>query len=241
MSTTSQPAPGAIPPAVSRLIRRRMIQLAVQVLAFCVILFLAAGTVRWPNAWAYAGLYLALIVANGLYVLPRNAEIAAERSRWHTGTCRFDRLLMGWNALAFLGILVVAGLDAGRFGWAPLGWPWALAGGVLLAASMVPVGAAMAVNRHLETTVRIQRERGHQVVTSGPYRWVRHPMYVGMLMQLPAMALLLGSAWALVPALASMVLTVIRTGLEDRTLLRDLPGYASYAQVTRYRLVPGIW
>ena len=106
---------------------------------------------------------------------------------------------------------------------------------------MIPIAAAMAVNRNLETTVRIQRERGHQVTTHGAYRLVRHPMYVGMITQLSAVALLLGSGWALVPALGCAIMIVVRTALEDRTLLRDLPGYPEYASATRYRLAPGIW
>jgi protein-S-isoprenylcysteine O-methyltransferase Ste14 len=122
-----------------------------------------------------------------------------------------------------------------------LTWPWALAGAVLLVAGTVPVAAAMGVNRNLETSVRIQTDRGHQVVTTGPYRYVRHPMYVGQVLQLPATALLLGSTWALLPALACLVIMVIRTALEDSVLCRELAGYREYSAVTRYRLVPGIW
>ena len=132
-------------------------------------------------------------------------------------------------------------LDAVRFGWAPLGWPWAILGALLISASMVPVAGAMAVNRNLEQTVRIQADRGHQVTTTGPYRYVRHPMYAGLLLGLPGTALLLGSAWSLVPAAACGAVLVIRTALEDRTLRRELPGYEEYARHTRFRLVPGLW
>jgi protein-S-isoprenylcysteine O-methyltransferase Ste14 len=99
----------------------------------------------------------------------------------------------------------------------------------------------MAANRYLETTVRIQEERGHQVVNSGPYRFVRHPMYVGVILQFMALPMVLGSKWAFVPAGVVVLLFVIRTGLEDRTLRNELAGYAQYAESTRYRLLPGVW
>lgn len=241
MSETPRRAVRTSSPTRRRLMVTRVVQLLVQTAMVTALLLVCAGTVRWPNAWAFAGLSLALMVVNGLYVLPRNPEVIAERARGHEGTRGFDRVLTVLLALLYLGLFVLAGLDGGRFRWAALDWPWALAGGLLLTLGMVPVAGAMAVNRYLETTVRIQSERDHRVVTRGPYRLVRHPMYVGMLLQLPATALLLGSAWALLPALAGAVLLVVRTALEDRTLRADLPGYADYARVTRYRLLPGVW
>jgi protein-S-isoprenylcysteine O-methyltransferase Ste14 len=173
--------------------------------------------------------------------LPRNPEVIAARSRRHTGTRTFDTVLMSIYRVVYLGLFVVAGLDAKRFGWAPLTWPWALAGAVLLVAGTVPIAGAMGVNRNLETSVRIQIDRGHQVVITGPYRYVRHPMYVGQIVQLPAAALLLGSTWALLPALACVVIMVIRTALEDRMLRDELAGYRAYSETTRFRLVPGVW
>jgi protein-S-isoprenylcysteine O-methyltransferase Ste14 len=235
-------AAGAGPtPARQRLILNRAVQIIIQGVLYGVILFACAGTPRWWNAWAFVGLFVALTVANGIYLLPRNPEIVAERGRTHEGTRAFDRVILAGYLACYLGMLAIAGLDGGRWHWAVLGWPWAVAGGVLLALGMVPVATAMAVNRNLETTVRIQHDRGHQVTTSGPYRWVRHPTYLGMVVQVLAIALLLGSAWALVPALLCSVVMVVRTALEDRTLLRDLPGYAEYATTTRHRLLPAVW
>ena len=165
----------------------------------------------------------------------------ADASGTHRGTRTFDRVVMGGYTICYVGLLVLAGLDAARFGLVVLDGPWVLVGGVLMIVGTVLVAGAMAVNRHLETTVRIQWDRGHEVASQGPYRLVRHPMYVGMIVQLPATALLLGSGLALVPASVCVLLLVVRTALEDRTLVRDLPGYAGYAKTTRYRLVPGIW
>ncbi len=227
--------------APRRALLTRLAQILVEFALFGVGLFVSAGTPAWWNAWLFLGLSVLIVVANGIYLLPRNPEVVVERGRGHAGTRTFDRVFAAGYTACFLALLVVAGLDGHRWRWATLGWIWVLVGAVVLCASDIPVAAAMAANRHLEQTVRIQHERDHRVVDTGPYRFVRHPMYAGMLAQLPATALLLGSAWALVPALGAAVAIVIRTLLEDRTLRRDLPGYAAYARQTRYRLVPRIW
>jgi protein-S-isoprenylcysteine O-methyltransferase Ste14 len=111
----------------------------------------------------------------------------------------------------------------------------------LLAAGIAIVTWGMTVNRFAETSVRIQNDRGHTVITSGPYRLVRHPMYVGAILLYAATPLILGSLWAAALSAVIMILFLIRTALEDRTLRRELPGYADYAAHTRYRLLPGVW
>lgn len=219
----------------------RLVQLLVEFAFLGAVLFASAGTFAWPNAWAFLGLSLLMVIANGAYVLPRNPEVIVERGRRHAGTRTFDTVVTAVYMVFYLALFVVAGLDARRLDWAPLAAGWAVLGAVLLCVADVPVAGAMAVNPNLERTVRIQVERGHRVATTGPYRYVRHPMYVAMLVQLPATALLLGSAWALVPACCAALALVVRTALEDRTLLDDLPGYREYARRTRYRLVPGLW
>jgi protein-S-isoprenylcysteine O-methyltransferase Ste14 len=219
----------------------RLVELVVEFALFGVVLFVAAGTIMWANGWAFLGVSLLVVLANAVYVLPRNPEVIVERGRRHTGTKSFDTIVMSVYTLFYVALLVVAGLDAGRLHWAPVGGGWAVLGALLMVVATVPVAGAMAVNRNLEQTVRIQSERGHDVVTTGPYQFIRHPMYLAMLVQLPATALLLGSAWAMIPAAGAAVALVVRTGLEDRTLNRDLPGYQDYARQTRYRLIPGIW
>jgi len=219
----------------------RIVQILVQFLVLGAVLLLAAGTWRWGNAWAFVGLSVLSSLGIGVYVLPRNPEVIVERGRRHGGTRRFDVVLGVVMTVTYLGVLVVAGLDAGRFGWTDLGPLVAVVGAVLVLLTSVPIAGAMAANRHLETTVRIQAERGHETATEGPYRFVRHPMYAAMLLQMPATALLLESAWALVPAAGFVVAMVVRTALEDRMLRSDLPGYAAYARTTRYRLVPRVW
>ncbi len=138
--------------------------------------------------------------------------------------------------------LVVALLDVGRFHWSgTLPRVLQVAAVIVFAASIAWVIWATAVNRFFSPVVRIQTERGHHLITTGPYRYMRHPGYIGMILGLPASALALGSWWSLVPALAYSLVILRRTALEDRFLTEQLDGYKSYAENVRYRLLPGIW
>jgi protein-S-isoprenylcysteine O-methyltransferase Ste14 len=154
----------------------------------------------------------------------------------------WDRALVPvYGVPAFYVLPVVMGLDVGRYGWSHLG-AWAAAVGTLLfAAGSVVLTWAMLVNTHFETVVRIQTDRGHKVVTTGPYGLVRHPGYVGAGLWALGTPLIVGSAYGLIPAALAVITLVVRTALEDRTLGAELPGYADYAARTRHRLLPGIW
>jgi protein-S-isoprenylcysteine O-methyltransferase Ste14 len=136
---------------------------------------------------------------------------------------------------------VVAGLDAVRFRWSSMPFATVYLGLALLACGMALIAWAMAVNPFAERSVRIQSERGQTTVTTGPYRIVRHPMYLGALMMFPATGLVFGSWWTVVIGIILALLFVWRTGMEDRFLFRELPGYPQFAATTRYRLLPGIW
>jgi len=138
-------------------------------------------------------------------------------------------------------LCIVAGLDAVRFGWTTMHVSVQVVGVVGLLLSMAVTYWAMLSNPFLSTAVRIQEERGHQVVSTGPYRWVRHPMYVGVILLWPSTALILGSWWAVIPGLIISMIIVVRTALEDRMLQAELPGYADYAKRVRQRLIPGVW
>jgi protein-S-isoprenylcysteine O-methyltransferase Ste14 len=203
--------------------------------------FAAAGNSAWERGWLWLGANGAVIVVNGVLLALLNPEVVNERGKRHSGTKRYDKILTALIAPWYLGQPLVAGLDAGRFGWAPMPLLSAWTGLVLFAISDGVMLWAMIVNRHLETSVRIQDERSHQVVRSGPYRFVRHPMYAGMCLQFLATSMILGSWWSVVPALVVSALFVVRTALEDRTLLAELAGYADFAKHTCYRMIPFIW
>jgi protein-S-isoprenylcysteine O-methyltransferase Ste14 len=137
--------------------------------------------------------------------------------------------------------LVVAALDDARFHWLPLpAWVVCL-GYILLPFGMAVMTWVEAVNKFAEPTVRIQTDRGQTVIDTGPYAIVRHPLYTASLPYFVGMALVLGSLWALIPAVFSWLLIVVRTQWEDETLQAELPGYKAYAERVRYKLFPGIW
>jgi protein-S-isoprenylcysteine O-methyltransferase Ste14 len=208
---------------------------------FAALLFWPAGRLDWWAGWLYFGLLLVWVATN--YVLLRrfNPELIEHRVRLGPGTKTWDKLWSALFAPVFYGVYVVAGLDAVRFEssemslwWWPLGLAAFLPGAALLTWSMV-------VNPFFERTVRIQLERGHRVVDTGPYAVVRHPGYAGFLSWIASAPLLLGSWWACLPAAICVVGLVIRTALEDRTLQRELTGYEEYTQRVRFRLIPGVW
>ena len=174
-------------------------------------------------------------------VLRTNPEVIAARATRHADTKRFDKVFVAlYSPLVFV-LPLVAGLDAVRFRWSSLPFATLYAGAVLYVLGTIPAAWAIAVNPYLEQTVRIQTDRGHRVITVGPYRFVRHPLYVGVMLANLAAPLLLGSLWAYVPAAVTVLLFIWRTALEDRTLRKELAGYSEYAQRTRYRLFPGVW
>ncbi|MCC6905092.1 MAG: isoprenylcysteine carboxylmethyltransferase family protein [Anaerolineae bacterium] len=224
-----------------RAMARRMFQVLGNLALIGILLFVAAGQPAWLWAWVYLGAGLALLVLNAIILLPRHGDLVSERGEIREGTKGWDRAMIPVLLLTGLSMYVVAGLDE-RFGWSPdlPLWLHLLALVVMVMAQLGFVWA-MSVNRFFAKTVRIQAERGHTVVSSGPYRFVRHPGYLCNLVTFPMAMLLLGSLWGLIAAAASAAAFIIRTALEDRTLQQELPGYRDYAQRVRYRLFPGIW
>ncbi len=222
-----------------------MLKRTIQVVGFTAlwgaVLFLAAGTPDWLRAWLWLGASVTMFAINGVVLARVNPEVIAARSKIPKGTKGFDKVFAAAYTLLLFVLAVVAGLDAARHHWTGMG-PWsAVVGVVLLLLADVPIAWSMAVNPFLETTVRIQAERGHRAVNVGPYRYVRHPMYVGCILQNLVLPLVLGSVWTFVPAGVIAILFVVRTALEDATLRRELPGYLEFARQTRYRLMPGLW
>jgi protein-S-isoprenylcysteine O-methyltransferase Ste14 len=213
-------------------------------IGYGMVIFLAAGTVRWVWGWVLLAVSAAVLAGHVLVLVPINPELLAERESGlrAAGTKHWDRWLTPIAAgLGTAGLWVVAGLEL-RFSWTN-GMPlWAhVAGLVATILGSVVFLWALAANAFFVEGVRIQTERGHTVATGGPYRLVRHPGYIGAMLSMAAGPFLLGSWWALVPAVLAVGGYIVRTALEDRTLQAELSGYRAYAQRTRYRLLPGIW
>ena len=172
-----------------------------------------------------------------------NPELLNHRGQWEKkkDTKPWDKfLLLEYGITGFYILPVVVGLDI-RFQWSYLGYRYTIAGIVLFIVGSVFINWAMIVNTHFETTIRIQNDRGHKVITTGPYKMVRHPGYVGAILWAVATPLIIGSIIGLIPAVIACLVLIIRTFFEDKTLHRELSGYVEYAERVQYRLFPGIW
>ncbi len=203
------------------------------------ILFGAAGRWNLPAFWAY----LAMTILPGLallgVLLRRSPELVDERL--HPGPGERDRWSVALLTVAMLAHWVVAGLDVGRFRWSRA-MPGAVRvlGFVGYAGGIGLLGWAMLANPFFSSAVRIQSDRGQHVVSTGPYRAVRHPGYTGALLLLLASGLALGSWRSILPMLLTVGVLIRRTCLEDQMLREELPGYVEYAERVRYRLWPGV-
>jgi protein-S-isoprenylcysteine O-methyltransferase Ste14 len=206
-----------------------------------IALFWSAGRINWWAAWAALAVMFAWTAATAIVILRSNPALLAERLGPRQGAKSWDTAILSLLGLAQLVRYIITGLDQ-RFGWT---------GGFPLAAQITALAVcvlayalvvwATASNAFFSQIVRIQSERGHTVVTGGPYCYVRHPAYVGAIVYELAVSILLASWWAFVISGLSTILLILRTMLEDRVLLAELNGYTDYARQVRFRLLPGLW
>jgi protein-S-isoprenylcysteine O-methyltransferase Ste14 len=225
----------------AKLIARYALREPMGLVVMGVALFWSAGKIDWWPAWAALGVMFSWTVAMALVIFRIHPALLAERVGPRKGAKPWDLNVMGLVGLMQLARYIVAGLDE-RYGWTG-GMPQA----AQIAALIVCVLGyslfvwATASNAFFSQIVRIQTERGHSVVTDGPYRYVRHPAYIGAILYELAVPILLASWWSMPFSVLSAILLTVRTALEDRTLHSELPGYADYARQVRFRLLPGIW
>jgi len=208
-----------------------------------VILFGAAGTFAWPEAWIYLALSGAVSFGGGLWLARHDPGLLAERlgSLIQRDQKGWDKLFMSVMLALWVGWLVLIALDAKRYHWSDVPLALQIAGFALICVGSYLVGLTFRENSYAAPVVKIQKERGHRVVTTGPYAYVRHPMYAGALFFVVGAPLLLGSWWGLAGAAGLVLLIGMRAVLEECTLKAELDGYADYAARVRYRLVPHLW
>ncbi len=206
------------------------------------LMFLVAGTLDWPWAWAYLAVVAVVLSAYTWILLTLHPDLAAERSHPPADAKAWDRPLARIVAgIGPLALLLVCALDRRLEIGAQMSFGWHLGGLVMVAAGGAFTAWAVAHNRFFSALVRIQRDRGHTVVDSGPYRIVRHPGYTGSIFHTMGTPLALGSWWSVAIGAAICAVLVIRTALEDATLRNELERYPEYAARVRYRIFPGIW
>lgn len=220
-----------------------IIQLLLVVFVIPLLPMLISGDWAWWEAWTYAVTAILGFVLSRALAAKRHPDILAERARsmQMKDAKSWDKVLSPLMAFGSVFILIVAGFDR-LYSWTgPLSIPLEISAFSVLLLGFAFGAWALMENRFFSGVVRIQTDRGHHVVTTGPYRFIRHPGYVGALWTYLAMPLVFSALWAFIPAVLTLVVIVIRTEMEDATLQKELPGYKEYAQKTKYRLFPGIW
>ncbi len=210
-------------------------------IVFMALIFIAAGTPNWPELWFFFGFYVVTMTALIIWLKKHDPGLLKERMSVGQDVKGWDKTIIRVYTMLLLIMFFIAPLDAVRFRWSrvPL---------VLKGLAYLPVMASWIIgfwafreNSYLSQFVRIQADRGHRVCTTGPYKFIRHPMYLAVILTILCLPLVLGSLWALLPAALIAALFVLRTSLEDKTLKNELPGYAEYAEKVRWKLVPKMW
>jgi protein-S-isoprenylcysteine O-methyltransferase Ste14 len=208
---------------------------------FFLILFISAGKIDYWQGLIYVFVGLVMAILN-YTVLKPDSELLTERSKPGEGSKKWDKALLGLSLLITITMYIIAGLDSGRFHWSPhFHWSLSLIGIFLTATGQLLFLIAQKQNKFFSSTVRIQTDRNHTVCDTGLYRIVRHPAYLGSIIQSLGFPLLFGSLWSILPVGFMLILHITRTYLEDKTLLKELSGYREYSLKTNYKILPFVW
>jgi protein-S-isoprenylcysteine O-methyltransferase Ste14 len=214
------------------------------VIAFLVtiaLVFISAGTLNYWQGWLFVAFYV-LISLLAITKLAGSKDLMSERIKPGPDVKWWDKIIFRIYVPLNSVIIVISSLDGGRFHWSPH-FPAVvyIISFAVMSLSYAFIMWAMWTNNFFSSRVRIQTDRGQYVVQQGPYSFVRHPGYLGVLFWQPSIPIVLGSLWGLIPAALAVITIIIRTYLEDRMLQKELPGYIDYTKKVPYRLIPGIW
>lgn len=210
-------------------------------LIFTAILFICAGRMDYIQGWVFLSVNIVATIMNFLSIR-KNNDLANERSKLGEGAKSWDKLILGFSAVIYLIMIIIAGLDSGRFLWTTnFSWIISVSGVTIMIIGQVLFLTARSQNHFFSSVARIQKERGHYVCDTGLYKTVRHPGYSGMILSLIGIPLITNSVWSIIPTLIAIILLLIRTLLEDRMLKTELGGYIEYSRKTRYKLIPFVW
>lgn len=223
---------------------KRILTIYIVLIFQVAVLFISAGHFDVPGVWIFIAVSLVYQVVSMMVITrfyPQFIDLLNHRGEKKQGTKKWDKFFTMFYTVFFLMAPVVAGLDAGRFHWSDMSIYFAIPGVILYILAYILGQWAMIVNRHFETTVRMQKDREHRVISTGPYGIVRHPGYISAIMLNIAFPLIIGSVFTFIPVAVTVVLMLVRTSLEDKTLRNELDGYLEYSKRVKYRLLPGVW
>jgi len=222
--------------------RRITIRLVVGIAVLSAAFFGSAGTLAWPEAWLYMMIQYSFSAMFAVWLKKHNPELLRDRMAFlKPAAKRWDKVILLVSTIVFVPYLILPGLDAVRFQWSSVPSLIKVVAFIGIILSLVLVFWVMKENTYLSRIVEIQKERGHRVITTGPYRYVRHPMYFSVMVLFNSIPIALGSLWSLIPSAVLTLIILIRTFLEDKTLHEELQGYNSYAEKVKYKIFPGIW
>ena len=215
------------------------VKLAVTAIIMVASFFGTAGTFAWPEAWIYMSFQFSFSIGAGIWLKKNNPQLLKERMTFLKRSARtWDKVIVLTSALILLPYLFLPGLDAVRYRWSSVALPFKVAGFVGVLLSLALVFWVMRENSYLSRIIEIQQD--HKVIASGPYAFIRHPMYVGVIILFFCIPIALGSLYTLILAVFFAILMFVRTHFEDRILRDELEGYPDYADQVKYRLIPGI-
>jgi protein-S-isoprenylcysteine O-methyltransferase Ste14 len=225
------------------LLGKALLEVLAEFAVFAALLFVSAGTLLWPAGWAFIAIFFSFAVAIVLWLARKEPELLAERisSPMQSGQPLWDKVFVVAVMVLFVAWLILMPMDAVRFGWSDVPDWLQILGALGVVLSFYIMFLTFRENAFLAVVVKVQEERGQSVVSTGPYRYIRHPMYASTFLFFPGSALLLGSWWGLLLCVALLGLLVWRIPLEERMLENGLAGYDEYARKVRYRLIPRVW
>jgi len=208
---------------------------------FFIVLFISAGRLDYWQGVIYVMIALIMFILN-YTALKSDSDLLAERSKPGEGTKKWDKVLLGLSFILVIAMYLIAGFDSGRYHWSPeFHWSLFLLGLLLTVCGQLLFLVAQKQNKFFSSTVRIQNDRQHTVCETGLYKIVRHPAYLGSIIQSIGFPLFFGSLWSIIPISLLIILQIVRTYMEDKTLKNELKGYLEYSNKTRYKIIPYVW
>ncbi|RLF43376.1 MAG: isoprenylcysteine carboxylmethyltransferase family protein [Thermoplasmata archaeon] len=221
---------------------RYIVRLYLSLVAMVFVFFLSAGRVNILRAWIFFVILFVSETIDVIILCIKFPDFLNNRGKEKNDVEAFDKVIRPmYNIIAFYGVIMVAGLDIGRFRWSTIDTNFIFPGVMLIGFADALTIWAILNNPYFESVVRIQKDRSQRIVTSGPYKYIRHPGYLGLILTHVGYPLIIGSLYAYLPTIIGIGLLVARTYLEDLTLQRELKGYVEYSQRVKYRLLPGVW